>query len=127
LKHESEVLAAEGAQVDERARAVEHGRAVDGDAAGGRRVDQRHGGEHGGFAAPLGPSMPTISPRAMLQRGIADGDDLGVAAAIDLAQVADLDGGRTCGGSCGEHGVGFDAHGLPDAEQAGDGGDARRR
>ena len=43
--------------------------------------------------APLGPSRATISPRATVKRGIAHGDDFGVAAAVDLGQAAGLQNG----------------------------------
>ena len=50
LKNKAEVLAAEGAQVHERTRSIQHGLAADGDLAGGRRIDQRDRGQQRGFA-----------------------------------------------------------------------------
>ena len=50
LKHKAEILAAEGAQVYERTRSIQHGLAADGDLASGRWIDQRDRGQQRGFA-----------------------------------------------------------------------------
>ena len=98
LKNEAEVLAAEGAQVHQRLWPVHHRLAADGDLAGGRRIDQRHRGEQRGLARAAGAEHADDFAARDVQRGIAHGDDLGVAAAIDLAEVRDLDRGRGVGG-----------------------------
>gem|GEM_PF-3938360 len=94
LKHKTEVLAAEGAKVHKRMWPIQYGRASDCNLARSGWVDQRHAGKNRRFAGAAGTEHPHDFAARDTERGITNGNDLGVTAAVNFSEVRHFDRGR---------------------------------